>query len=196
MHRRISAIFAHFPVDLEDGFVGIRAPGRTLMNPVLFGDPAYYTINMCLFYLCLGAFVLGLANTVIYAAYSLSVYGKINGGADMGNHFNAAIFVLLLLGTLTCLIGIIKPGWKFAPLIPSLLFSAAFGYYINDRLIMIEEIINRIYGMMESGGNFGIVILVFVLDLVCVAALIVASFTDGGKDAESVGKAESVKAQN
>ena len=26
-----------------------------LMNPVLFGDPAYYTINMCLFYLCLGA---------------------------------------------------------------------------------------------------------------------------------------------
>lgn len=148
------------------------------------------------FYLCLGAFVLGLANTVIYAAYSLSVYGKINGGADMGNHFNAAIFVLLLLGTLACLIGIIKPGWKFAPLIPSLLFSAAFGYYINDRLIMIEEIINRIYGMMESGGNFGMVILVFVLDLVCVAALIVASFTDGGKDAESVGEAESVKAQN
>lgn len=114
----------------------------------------------------------------------------------MGNHFNAAIFVLLLLGTLACLIGIIKPGWKFAPLIPSLLFSAAFGYYINDRLIMIEEIINRIYGMMESGGNFGMVILVFVLDLVCVAALIVASFTDGGKDAESVGKAESFKAQN
>ena len=148
------------------------------------------------FYLCLGAFVLGLANTVIYAAYSLSVYGKINGGADMGNHFNAAIFVLLLLGTLACLIGIIKPDWKFAPLIPSLLFSAAFGYYINDRLIMIEEIINRIYGMMESGGNFGMVILVFVLDLVCVAALIVASFTDGGKDAESVGEAESFKAQN
>ena len=28
-----------------------------LLNPVLFGDPAYYTTNMCLFYLCLGASV-------------------------------------------------------------------------------------------------------------------------------------------
>lgn len=26
-----------------------------LLNPVLFGDPAYYATNMCLFYLCLGA---------------------------------------------------------------------------------------------------------------------------------------------
>ena len=26
-----------------------------LLNPVLFGDPAYYTLNMCLFYLYLGA---------------------------------------------------------------------------------------------------------------------------------------------
>lgn len=26
-----------------------------LLNPVLFGDPAYYTVNMCLFYLYLGA---------------------------------------------------------------------------------------------------------------------------------------------
>lgn len=133
------------------------------------------------FYLCMGAFVLGLVNTVIYSAYTLSAYGKINGGADMGNHFNAAIFVLLLLGTLTCLIGIIKPGWKFAPLIPSLLFSAAFGYYINDRLIMFEELVNRIYGMMESGGVFGMVVLVFALDLACVIMLIVASFTDDGK---------------
>ena len=138
------------------------------------------------FYLCLGAFVLGLANTVIYAAYSLSVYGKINGGADMGNHFNALIFVMLLLGTLTCGLGIVKPGWKFAPVIPSLFFSAAFGYYINDRLIMFEEIVNQIYGMMESGAIFGMVILVFVLTLVCVLTLIVASFAGDKK----FGKAE------
>lgn len=30
----------------------------TLLNPVLFGDSAYYTINMCLFYLCPGASLL------------------------------------------------------------------------------------------------------------------------------------------
>ena len=129
------------------------------------------------FYLCLGACVIGLVTTIIYAAYSLSVYGKINGGADMGNHFNALIFVMLLLGTLTCGLGIVKPRWKFAPVIPCLFFSAAFGYYINDRLIMFEEIVNQIYGMMESGAIFGMVILVFVLTLVCILALIVACFT-------------------
>ena len=138
------------------------------------------------FYLSLGACVIGLATTIIYAAYSLSVYGKINGGADMGNHFNALIFVMLLLGTLTCGLGIAKPGWKFAPVIPSLFFSAAFGYYINDRLIMFEEIVNQIYGMMESGAIFGMVILVFVLTLVCVLTLIVASFAGDKK----FGKAE------
>lgn len=129
------------------------------------------------FYLCLGTFVIGLVTTIIYMAYSLSVYGKINGGADMGNHFNALIFVMLLLGTLTCGLGVAKPGWKFAPVIPSLFFSAAFGYYINDRLIMFEEIVNQIYGMMESGAIFGMVILIFVLTLVCILALTVACFT-------------------
>ena len=129
------------------------------------------------FYLCLGTFVIGLVTTIIYMAYSLSFYGKINGGADMGNHFNALIFVMLLLGTLTCGLGVAKPGWKFAPVIPSLFFSAAFGYYINDRLIMFEEIVNQIYGMMESGAIFGMVILIFVLTLVCILALIVACFT-------------------
>ena len=129
------------------------------------------------FYLCLGTFVIGLVTTIIYMAYSLSVYGKINGGAAPGNHFNALIFVMLLLGTLTCGLGVAKPGWKFAPVIPSLFFSAAFGYYINDRLIMFEEIVNQIYGMMESGAIFGMVILIFVLTLVCILALIVACFT-------------------
>ena len=133
------------------------------------------------FYLCLGACVLGVVTTIVYTAYSLSVYGKINGGADMGNHFNTVVFVMVLLGTLACAIGVARPDWQFAPIIPSLFFSAAFGYYIDDRLIMFEEIINEIYGMMESGANFGMVMFVFVLMVVCIAALIVASFTDGTK---------------
>ena len=134
------------------------------------------------FYLCLGACVLGVVTTIVYTAYSLSVYGKINGGADMGNHFNTVVFVMLLLGTVACAIGVARPDWQFAPIIPSLFFSAAFGYYIDDRLIMFEEIINEIYGMMESGANFGMVILIFVLTLVCVLALIVACFTGGKKE--------------
>ena len=133
------------------------------------------------FYLSIGACVIGLVATLIYAIYSTSAYGKINGGADMGSHFNALIFVLLLLGTLACALPIIKPDWKFTTLIPAFLFSAAFGYYIDDRLIMIEEHINKIYGMMESGGNLGIVIVIFALTFLSILALIVASFTDESK---------------
>ncbi len=136
------------------------------------------------FYICLGVLVLGIATTITYAAYSLSVYGKINGGADMGNHFNPLIFTLLLLGSLACLLGIIKPEWEFSSLVPSLFFSAAFGYYINDRLIMIEETINKIYGMMESGGNFGVVITIFALTFICAMALIVSSFIGDRKKAD------------
>lgn len=133
------------------------------------------------FYLSIGACLLGIVVILIYAVYSTNAYGKINGGADMGTHFNALIFVLLLLGTLACVLLIIKPDWKFATLIPSFLFSAAFGYYIDDRLIMIEEHINKIYGMMESGGNLGIVIVIFALTFLSILALIVASFTDESK---------------
>lgn len=124
------------------------------------------------FYLVCLAFVIGLANTVIYACYSLNVNGK------FGNHFNSLIFVLLLLGTVACILPILKPNWKFTIIIPSALFSAAFGYYINDRLIMFEEMINKIYGMMESGAVLPMVILILVLDVVCIILTIVASFLE------------------
>lgn len=127
------------------------------------------------FYLCLGAGIIGLINTIIYAAYSLNVVGK------TGNHFDALVFSMLLLGTLSCSLPVIKPEWKFTILIPSVFFSAAFGYYINDRLIMFEEMLNRIYGMMESGAVLGMVILIFVLDIVSFLAIAVAAFTDSDK---------------
>lgn len=123
-------------------------------------------------------FLIGLINTVIYSLYSLSVYGKINGGAEMGNHFSLFICGLLFAGTLTALLGVFKSNWTFVSLLASFFFSAAFGYYINDRLIMFEEMINKIYGMMESGADFKMVVLVFVLDFICILALIIDSFTD------------------
>ena len=134
------------------------------------------------FYLFLAAAVVGLVGTVIYAAYSSSAYGKINGGAQVGSHFNALIFVLMLLGSLTCVLPVLKPEWKFAPIVPVIFSSAAFGYYINDRLVMIEEHLNHIYGMMESGGNLMTVIVIFVFMLITAITLIVASFMNNEKN--------------
>ena len=127
------------------------------------------------FYLCLGAGVLGLVNAVIYAVYSLNVVGK------TGNHFDGLVFAMLLLGALTCALPVFKPEWKFSTLIPAAFFSASFGYYINDRLIMFEEMINRIYGMMESGAVLGMVILVFVLNFISFLSVAAASFIGDGK---------------
>lgn len=136
------------------------------------------------FYCGLGAGIVGIANAIIYIVYSTSV-----------GHFDTLIFVLLLLAGLSCG-GMVFTKFSFMPVIPAALFSAAFGFYINDRLIMFEEMINEIYGMTESGAILGVVLLIFALTLVCFITVTVAAFTDGGKDAESVGKAESVKAQN
>lgn len=117
------------------------------------------------FYCGLGAGVFGVITAVIYIAYSISV-----------GHFNALIFVLILLAGLSCA-GMIFTKFRFMPLIPALLFSAAFGFYLNDRLIMFEEMINEIYGMTEKGAILGVVILIFVLTFVSFVAVTVAAFS-------------------
>lgn len=126
------------------------------------------------FYCGLGAGLLGIINAVIYIIYSTSV-----------GHFNALIFVLLLLAGISCA-GMIFTKFKFMPLIPALLFSAAFGFYVNDRLIMFEEMINKIYGMTESGAILGVVILIFAFTLVSFIAIAVAAFSgdENGKTAQ------------
>lgn len=107
---------------------------------------------------------LGLITTVLYLIYSLSV-----------GHFNALVFVTLLLGV-GASAAVLFLDWHFLPLVPALFFSLAFGLYVNDRVIMFEEMINKIYGMSESGAILGVVILILALNLICVIASIVASF--------------------
>ena len=136
------------------------------------------------FYCGLGAGIVGIANAIIYIVYSTSV-----------GHFDTLIFVLLLLAGLSCG-GMVFTKFKFMPVIPAVLFSAAFGFYINDRLIMFEEMINEIYGMTESGAILGAVLLIFALTLVCFIAVTVAAFTDGEKQPEVEADAAASGAQN
>lgn len=124
------------------------------------------------FYCGIGAGVLGIANAVLYIAYSNSV-----------GHFSPLIFVLLLLAGISCA-GMVFTRFKFMPLIPAALFSAAFGFYLNDRLVMFEEMINKIYGMTESGAILWIVLLIFALVLISFVAVTVAAFAADGKEKE------------
>ena len=124
------------------------------------------------FYCGIAAGVLGIANAVLYIAYSNSV-----------GHFSPLIFVVLLLAGISCA-GMVFTRFKFMPLIPAALFSAAFGFYLNDRLIMFEEMINEIYAMTESGAILWIVLLIFALILIAFVAVTVAAFADDGKEKE------------
>ncbi len=116
------------------------------------------------FYIGLGAGVLGLVNTLIYLIYSVGV-----------NLFAPLVFVMLLLGVVSMYFYVFT-NHDFSLIVPIVFFSSAFGLYVNDRVIMFEEMINHIYGMSETGAILGIVILIFILCFISILALIVASF--------------------
>lgn len=91
------------------------------------------------------------------------------------------VFVMLLLGVAGSVFAAFS-DLKFAPILPVLFYSLAFGFYVSDRIIMFEEMINKIYGMNERGAILPIVIVIFVLCLVSIVAGIIASFNDRKKE--------------
>lgn len=117
------------------------------------------------FYIGAAGGLIGLVATVIYLIYSLSV--------DL---FAPEVFIFLLLGTLSEVL-VLFVDWKFAPILPVLFFSLAFGLHINDRVLMFEEMINQIYGMNERGAILWVVLVLLALNLVSAIASIVASFS-------------------
>ena len=117
------------------------------------------------FYIGLAGGCIGLITTLLYLIYSVSV-----------GHFNALVFVMLLLGS-GSVVAVLLKDFDFLPLVPAVFFSLAFGFYVNDRVIMFEEMINGIYGMSESGAILGVVVLILILAFVCVLSSVVATFT-------------------
>lgn len=117
------------------------------------------------FYVGMAGGCLGAVTTITYLIYSLSV-----------RHFNALVFVMLLCGVIGTVLVLLK-DFDFLPLVPALFFSLAFGFYVNDRVIMFEEMINGIYGMSESGAILGVVVLLLILAFICVVASVIAAFT-------------------
>ena len=112
----------------------------------------------------LGGGALGLVNTIIYTAYSAAV-----------SLFAPEVFVMLLLGVAGSVFAFVT-NFKFAPLIPVLFYSLAFGLYLSDRILMFEEMINQSYGMNERGAILSVVIVIFVFLFASIVATIVSAF--------------------
>ena len=112
------------------------------------------------------ALLVGVVNAAIYLIYSTSVH-----------HFSPLVFAALVAAAISCLL-IMFTRLKLATLISAALFATAFGLYVNDRLIMFEEMINKIYGMTEQGAILWVVLRVFGLMLVGFAAVTYAAFRD------------------
>ena len=113
--------------------------------------------------------VLGLVTAIVYAAYSLSV-----------GHFDPVVLVLMLLGVVAEAAAL-KFDNKSMPLLPAIFFALGFGMYINDRVIMFEEMINKIYGMNERGAILPVVIAILVLQFITVVFNMIACFTSDRK---------------
>lgn len=121
------------------------------------------------FYIGLLGGIVGVVAAIYYVIYSTSV-----------GHFNLEVFATLALGVLGSVVAVLTKS-KFAPLLPVLFFSLAFGLYINDRVLMFEEMINGIYGMNERGAILSEVIKIFVLNFISIFASIIATFSSREK---------------
>jgi hypothetical protein len=117
-------------------------------------------------YASLVAAAVGVLALLVYLVYNLAI-GK----------FTVDVFLAILAGIAFAVVAL-TTNFKFAPVLTVLGYSLAFGLYVNDRVIMFEEMINHITGMTERGNIVGVVILILVLLFVAALAGIVASFAD------------------
>ena len=108
----------------------------------------------------------GVLALVVYLIYNL-VIGK----------FTADVFVLIVLGVIFALVTL-TTEFKFAPVLSVLGFGLAFGLYVNNRIIMFEELINNIVGMTERGDSVPVVVVILALLLVAAISGVVVSFSE------------------
>ena len=108
--------------------------------------------------------IFGVLALAVYVVYNLAI-GK----------FTTDVFVMILAGVIFAFVGYASE-FKFAPVLAVLGFSLAIGFYLNDRIIMFEEMINNIVGMNERGNIFAVVVVIFVLLFLAAITGIVGSF--------------------
>ena len=106
----------------------------------------------------------GCLALLVYLVYNL-IIGK----------FTFDVFAAILVGLIFAVMTVLTK-FKFAPVLAVLGYSLGIGLYLNNRIVMFEEMINHITGMTERDNGFAVVILIFVLLLVGAVAGVIASF--------------------
>ncbi len=106
----------------------------------------------------------GVLALLVYVIYNLAI-GK----------FTMDVFLMILAGVVFAFVAL-KSDFKFAPVLAVLGYSLAIGFYLNNRIIMFEEMINHIEGMNERGNIFAVVVIIFVLLFVGAITGVGASF--------------------
>ena len=106
----------------------------------------------------------GCLALLVYLVYNL-IIGK----------FTFDVFAAILVGLIFAVMTVLTK-FKFAPVLAVLGYSLGIGLYLNNRIVMFEEMINHITGMTERDNVFAVVILIFVLLLVGAVAGVIASF--------------------
>ncbi|MBR1813047.1 MAG: hypothetical protein IJ773_04420 [Lachnospiraceae bacterium] len=108
----------------------------------------------------------GVLALLVYVIYNLAI-GK----------FTMDVFLMILAGVVFAFVAL-KSDFKFAPVLAVLGYSLAIGFYLNNRIIMFEEMINHIEGMNERGNIFAVVVIIFVLLFVGAITGVGASFAE------------------
>ena len=106
----------------------------------------------------------GCLALLVYLVYNL-IIGK----------FTFDVFAAILVGLIFAVMTVLTK-FKFAPVLAVLGYSLGIGLYLNNRIVMFEEMINHITGMTERDNVFAVVILIFVLLFVGAVAGVIASF--------------------
>ena len=107
----------------------------------------------------------GCLALLVYLVYNL-IIGK----------FTFDVFAAILVGLIFAVMTVLTK-FKFAPVLAVLGYSLGIGLYLNNRIVMFEEMINHITGMTERANIFAVVILIFVLLFVGAIAGVIASFS-------------------
>lgn len=118
------------------------------------------------FYSRLAAAGFGILALAVYLVYNLAI-----------SKFTIDVFAAILIGAAAACFAVVN-DFKFAPIISVLAMSLGIGLYLNDRIIMFEEMINHITGMTERNNIFAVVILIFVFLFLGSISGIIASFTE------------------
>lgn len=118
------------------------------------------------FYSRLIAAVTAVLALVVYLVYNLAIH-----------KLTVDVLVAILVGAAVACFAVVN-DFKFAPIVSVLGVSLGIGLYLNDRIIMFEEMINHIVGMTERNNIFAVVMVIFALLFLSAICGIIASFTE------------------